>query len=233
MWKLRIPQKLKGFLWVVLNGKLLTNCMRMKRALTNDLSCISCNNMEDINHVLRTYPKARELWSSIFSTQWYLRMLNMSLMDWIRANVKNKTDACERDQELATSEDFFEMKKEHGLVAIMTDSKSAPVSKQNCGLFTRDLLYYFREDSPKLLLDGCRVSSPTAKGRPMRQIPILGIRGGYKNHSKRMRVKYVYADTLAKLGVKQRGDLLVVNEPLAKICNLLVVNMLGVERERP
>ncbi|KAL7175770.1 hypothetical protein ACSBR2_029376 [Camellia fascicularis] len=36
LWKLRVPQKLKAFLWTMCHGKLLTNHMRMKRGLTTE-----------------------------------------------------------------------------------------------------------------------------------------------------------------------------------------------------
>ncbi|CAL5397659.1 unnamed protein product [Camellia sinensis] len=66
VWKLKIPQKFKGFLWLVLPGKLLTNCMRLKRGITTDPSCPSCGGIEDLNHVLRACPVAMEVWSTIF-----------------------------------------------------------------------------------------------------------------------------------------------------------------------
>ncbi|CAL5417122.1 unnamed protein product [Camellia sinensis] len=90
VWKLKIPQKFKGFLWLVLHGKLLTNCMHLKRSITVDSSCPSCGGIEDLNHVLRACPVAMEVWSTIFDRRWYVNGLSISLQDWITTNSTNK-----------------------------------------------------------------------------------------------------------------------------------------------
>lgn len=42
IWKLKIPQKLKGFIWLVMLNKVLTNHQRKIRGLTNDDTCPRC-----------------------------------------------------------------------------------------------------------------------------------------------------------------------------------------------
>ncbi|KAL7234885.1 hypothetical protein ACSBR1_018369 [Camellia fascicularis] len=66
MWKLRLPQKLKSFLWTVMHGKVLINQLREKRGLSSDPSCPSCNEVEDINHLFRTCYKAKAVWLAMF-----------------------------------------------------------------------------------------------------------------------------------------------------------------------
>ncbi|GMP89357.1 hypothetical protein CsSME_00040977 [Camellia sinensis var. sinensis] len=59
LWKLRLPQKLKSFLWTALHGKLLTNQSREKKGLTSDPLCLSCNEVEDMNHLLEPATKPK------------------------------------------------------------------------------------------------------------------------------------------------------------------------------
>ena len=51
---LKIPQKLKCFIWLALIGKLLTNTHRLVRGITDNADCDFCAHFEDINHVVRT-----------------------------------------------------------------------------------------------------------------------------------------------------------------------------------
>lgn len=52
IWTLKIPAKLKGFLWICMHGKLLTNHHRMIRGLVDDDICPYCNNArEDLKHL--------------------------------------------------------------------------------------------------------------------------------------------------------------------------------------
>lgn len=90
LWKLRLPQKLKAFLWTILHGKLLTNHMRMKRGLTNDPTCPFCCKDEDITHLFRDCYKAKEVWFATFARIWCLDMLRKPWIDWLKSNARNK-----------------------------------------------------------------------------------------------------------------------------------------------
>ncbi|KAL7214682.1 hypothetical protein ACSBR1_026965 [Camellia fascicularis] len=323
LWKLRIPQKLKGFLWVVLNGRLFTNDMRMRRGLTNDSNCISCNNMEDLNHVLRTCPQAGELWASVFNTQWYLRMLNTPLLDWIIVNAKNKTPYSNyisfgtifivalwrvwtnRNKKIFENKNFnsfesvkfiFEFSLEIHMAfsrSIVTPKKSsvlirwippfASLIKLNSDGCLRESLgiggfgglfrdeqgawisgYYDRIESRSsleaelwavykgLIILLQRGLTKVVIETDAEQVVQLLKEGPGDNFSFRglvedariilrgckcevihvMREGNTCADALAKLGVEQPEDLLVVNEPPAEIRSLLVADMLGFGRVR-
>lgn len=90
IWKMRLPQKLKGFLWLVFHGKLLTNQMRLKRGLTTDPTCPHCCGIEDMSHLFRDCFKAKEVWLAIFNKQWYLDMMRKNWLEWLESNAKNK-----------------------------------------------------------------------------------------------------------------------------------------------
>ncbi|XP_019181390.1 PREDICTED: uncharacterized protein LOC109176414 [Ipomoea nil] len=63
IWKLKVVEKVKTFVWLLLKDKLLTNLERMKRHMTTDSSCASCGfGEESTSHLLRDCPLAEECW---------------------------------------------------------------------------------------------------------------------------------------------------------------------------
>ena len=60
MWKIKAPQRIKTFMWLVMNDTLLTNHSRLRRNMvTNDLSALCGTNFETMLHVLQDYVKAQ------------------------------------------------------------------------------------------------------------------------------------------------------------------------------
>ncbi|MBA0615043.1 hypothetical protein Godav_015237, partial [Gossypium davidsonii] len=53
-WKLKVPHRVRNFLWLVLRDRFLTNNERVKRGLALDVGCQLCGFPdEDISHVIR------------------------------------------------------------------------------------------------------------------------------------------------------------------------------------
>jgi hypothetical protein len=52
LWKTRLPHKIKVFLWLVRNKKILTKDNLFKRHWQGNLDCIFCGLLESINHLL-------------------------------------------------------------------------------------------------------------------------------------------------------------------------------------
>ncbi|CAL9020979.1 unnamed protein product [Prunus brigantina] len=62
LWSMSIPPKLKVFLWLVFQGKILTNEQRVRRHLAVESSCSVCGwHSETIIHTLRDCGRAKEL----------------------------------------------------------------------------------------------------------------------------------------------------------------------------
>ncbi|CAL9017757.1 unnamed protein product [Prunus brigantina] len=62
LWSMSIPPKLKVFLWLVFQGKILTNEHRVRRHLALESSCSVCGwHSENIIHTLRDCGLAKEL----------------------------------------------------------------------------------------------------------------------------------------------------------------------------
>ena len=62
LWKTRLPQKIKVFLWLVRNKKILTKDNLFKRHWQGNLDCIFCGLLESIDHLFFHCPVARFVW---------------------------------------------------------------------------------------------------------------------------------------------------------------------------
>lgn len=87
-WKLKIPEKLKSFIWIILHNKLPTNQLRALRGMTTQDSCPRCNaGPEDINHLFRVCPKAADHWRATVFGQSMRGNLDSSIVDWCGKNL--------------------------------------------------------------------------------------------------------------------------------------------------
>ena len=63
IWKLKVPPKIKNFLWRVCRGCFPTRARLSSRGVSCPLDCVQCsNNYEDIIHILIECPKAVQVW---------------------------------------------------------------------------------------------------------------------------------------------------------------------------
>ncbi|KAL7211807.1 hypothetical protein ACSBR2_014628 [Camellia fascicularis] len=66
IWKIKIPQKLRFFLWLILKGRLLTNQLRLVKHLAPSDICPRCGqHREDMKHLLRDCPTSKDIWTHI------------------------------------------------------------------------------------------------------------------------------------------------------------------------
>lgn len=90
IWKLKVPSKLKGFLWTCMHGKILTNQQRRTRGLTACENCPRCNfNCEDMTHLFFTCPSSADIWSNIPSIQAPLTGDINAWRLWLQENVNH------------------------------------------------------------------------------------------------------------------------------------------------
>ena len=66
IWKLKIPLKIKIFLWFLERGILLTKDNLAKKNWTGSQKCCGCNSNETIQHLFLDCPYARLVWRIIF-----------------------------------------------------------------------------------------------------------------------------------------------------------------------
>ena len=61
-WNLKIPPKIKVFMWLVQKRKILTKSQLIKRGWTGPTHCHFCQEYETVNHLFIQCPWVRQLW---------------------------------------------------------------------------------------------------------------------------------------------------------------------------
>ncbi|ONI01039.1 hypothetical protein PRUPE_6G118100 [Prunus persica] len=89
IWKLQVPPKIKTFLWLLIQGKLLTNVQRVRRNLASNSNCPCCNgSMESLDHLFRRCRHATKMWNSIGIPNQVAHSFSMDFKDWLFTNIK-------------------------------------------------------------------------------------------------------------------------------------------------
>jgi hypothetical protein len=74
IWKIKIPWRVKVFMWLTFRGSILTNDNLTHREWTGDKICRLCSCKETIDHLFFQYGIARYIWNVIFMF-WIVRIL--------------------------------------------------------------------------------------------------------------------------------------------------------------
>lgn len=66
IWSVLVPQRIRLFLWLVVQDRLMTNANRFLQQLTDDPRCFACGEVEENTmHILRQCPAARMVWKKL------------------------------------------------------------------------------------------------------------------------------------------------------------------------
>lgn len=65
LWKTKIPLKIKIFMWLVKEGKILTKDNLAKKGWSGNMTCQFCNLVETIDHLFVTCPVISAIWNWI------------------------------------------------------------------------------------------------------------------------------------------------------------------------
>jgi hypothetical protein len=65
IWKVKIPPKIKIFLWLVANDVILTKDNMVKQNWKGEPSCYFCRQPETVNHLLFTCSIAKVVWATV------------------------------------------------------------------------------------------------------------------------------------------------------------------------
>lgn len=90
IWKLKLPSRIKVFLWLSRHERIMTNKQRMKRGFATCDKCWCCKDVsEDIEHTLRRCPAADEVWRRVLP-DFYWRTRHLPFQSWLDNGIANK-----------------------------------------------------------------------------------------------------------------------------------------------
>ena len=62
VWRLKVPPRIQIFLWLITKNKILTRDNLAKQREVSDKTCLFCNELEYVNHLLFHCCVARRTW---------------------------------------------------------------------------------------------------------------------------------------------------------------------------
>jgi hypothetical protein len=90
IWRLKEPERVRAFVWLVKHGRLLTNERKHCMGLGSDRCDYCCDCTETIIHVLRDCALIRPLWISAVDTAVRHQFFTSNLEDLIVINISCK-----------------------------------------------------------------------------------------------------------------------------------------------
>lgn len=89
IWKGKLTNKMKHFLWFVAQDRLLTNSLRYKRHFATDPICVQCNiEEEDVLQIFRYCRTATLIWKEVLTDEDLLRFKTCSDAEWLKKNLQ-------------------------------------------------------------------------------------------------------------------------------------------------
>jgi len=90
LWKIKAPQRIKVFAWLLLQDKLMLNSSRLERGLTYNPFCGFCaNEYEDRDHVFRRCPNATFIWSAFAYRNLGRKGSGDDFLSWFLVNLQD------------------------------------------------------------------------------------------------------------------------------------------------
>lgn len=90
IWKIKVPNRVRTFLWLVTHNRIMTNENKVKRGMTESDKCwCCCNTVENEEHVLRHCALAERVWRAIFP-DFSEKTKVLSFSSWLKEGIKNK-----------------------------------------------------------------------------------------------------------------------------------------------
>ena len=93
LWKVKIPLRVKTFLWLVLRKSILTRDVLLHRGGRCEAKCLFCGKNESIDHLFFLCPLARYIWnvvSSSFGLNCNFSSVGQCISIWLRRYGKKK-----------------------------------------------------------------------------------------------------------------------------------------------
>lgn len=88
VWKLKVPERVRVFIWLVVSQVVMTNSERRRRHLCDSAICQVCKSGEEtILHVLRDCPAMSGIWTRIVPRNRRQAFFDQSLLEWLFGNL--------------------------------------------------------------------------------------------------------------------------------------------------
>ncbi|CAN1147565.1 Putative ribonuclease H protein At1g65750 [Linum perenne] len=85
VWKWRGPNRIRFFLWLAIQDRIMTNANRVRRRLSADASCSFCHNSEETTiHILRDCTFAKVSWDKLGGLECSATFYQGDLVTWLR-----------------------------------------------------------------------------------------------------------------------------------------------------
>ncbi|KAK8705482.1 hypothetical protein V6N13_049084 [Hibiscus sabdariffa] len=83
IWALKVPHRVRVFMWLAAHQAHLTNVERVRRHLATSDECVLCHGgPEDMDHVMRSCAFARDFWGSVLSPARCSKLLDVDYVEW-------------------------------------------------------------------------------------------------------------------------------------------------------
>lgn len=91
IWKKEVPNRIVGFLWIVRQGRVMSNAERGRKGLTVNIECPWCaGEVENRDHLFRKCPKASEVWKTFIPREEIRKQRDMDFDVWFDMNIEKK-----------------------------------------------------------------------------------------------------------------------------------------------
>ncbi|KAK8680990.1 hypothetical protein V6N13_053398 [Hibiscus sabdariffa] len=88
IWSLRVPQRVRVFMWIAAHRRHLTNVEHVHRHIASSDKCNLCHSgPEDIYHVLRYCVKVHELWGCLLGQEAANQCATLPFDEWLHGNI--------------------------------------------------------------------------------------------------------------------------------------------------
>lgn len=88
IWRLRIQERAKDFMWELSHGRILTNVARWMRELAVHGACSRCAMHEEVYiHLVRDCKESKQVWLHLDPPHFYQHFFSLSTQEWLEYNL--------------------------------------------------------------------------------------------------------------------------------------------------
>lgn len=94
LWRIKVPNKMKFFVWTALHDKIMGNAERKRRKLTTNGECGTCHGKEEsMAHILRDCSYAEEVWTALVGRDRWRKWSQTNPRQWLIQNITEKNQS--------------------------------------------------------------------------------------------------------------------------------------------